>query len=178
MLWPIPWSTPPASSSKWSEPPWTSPSCMRLEAALDDVRKSEDRLRQTIDTIPAHVSSAQPDGSLDFINQRWREYFGLSLEEAQGWGWTAALHPEDRAGSVEKWRTALATGEPWEAEARWRRAAGEDRWFHVRRVARRDESGNIVGWSAASTAIDDRKRAEAPWLLTNDSIDHSADYAF
>jgi PAS domain S-box-containing protein len=149
-----------------------------LEAALDDVRKSEDRLRQTIDTIPAHVSGTQPDGSLDFINQRWREYFGLSLAEAQGWGWTAVLHPEDRVGFVETWRTALATGEPWEAEARWRRADGEYRWFHVGSVALRDESGNIVRWYAASTDIDDRKRAEEQLLLTKYSIDRSADYAF
>ena len=79
---------------------------------------------------------------------------------------------------MEKWRTALATGEPWEAEARWRRADGEYRWFHVRSVALRDESGSIVRWYAASTDIDDRKRAEEQRLLTKYSIDHSADYAF
>ena len=149
-----------------------------LERAFQDMQALKDQHRLVIDTIPGLVWSTLPDGHADFLNQRWLDYTGLSLAEAQGWGWTAALHPEDRAGFVEKWRTALATGEPWEAEARWRRADGEYRWFHVRSVALRDESRNIVRWYAVSTDIDDRKRAEEQLLLTKYSIDHSADYAF
>jgi len=149
-----------------------------LERAFQDMQALKDQHRLVIDTIPGLVWSTLPDGHADFLNQRWLDYTGLSLEEAQGWGWTAALHPEDRAGFVEKLRTAMATGEPWEAEARWRRADGEYRWFHVRSVALRDESGNIVRWYAVSTHIDNRKRAEEQLLLTKYSIDHSADYAF
>jgi PAS domain S-box-containing protein len=149
-----------------------------LERTFQDMQALKDQHRLVIDTIPGLVWSTLPDGHADFLTQRWLDYTGLSLAEAQGWGWTAALHPEDRAGFVEKWRTALTTGEPWEAEARWRRTDGEYRWFHVRSVALRDESGNIVRWYAASTDIDDRKRAEEQLLLTKYSIDHSADYAF
>ncbi len=77
----------------------------------------------------------------------------------QGWGWTAAIHPEDVAGIVDKWRTALATGEPFEAEARVRRADGEYRWFLHRKVPLHDNLGNIVKWYGSSIDIEDRKLA-------------------
>jgi PAS domain S-box-containing protein len=111
-------------------------------------------------TIPALVWSALPDGSHDFLNQRWLEYTGLSLGEGLGWGWTAAFHPEDRARLVDEWRVAVATGEPFEHEARTRRADGDYRWFLIRGVPLRDERGNIVKWYGTNTEIEDRKRAE------------------
>jgi len=82
------------------------------ERAEDDVRRSEDRLRLVIDTLPALVWSKLPDGSADFLNQRFLEYTGLSVEEALGWGWMNEFHPEDRA--EEEWRAAFAAGEPFE----------------------------------------------------------------
>ena len=81
------------------------------------VKQAEDRLRMVIDTIPGLVWSALPDGSRDFLNQRWLEYSGLSRDESLGWGWTAAIHPEDRATFMDEWRAALAAGEPFEKEA-------------------------------------------------------------
>ena len=120
----------------------------------------KDQLRLVIDTIPALAWSALPDGSRDFLNQRWLEYTGLSLEQGRGWGWQAAIHPEDRAKFVDEWRAALAAGEPWETEERVRRADGEYRWFLLRAVPLRDELGNIVKWYGTSTDIEDRKQAE------------------
>ena len=70
----------------------------------------EERLRLIIDKIPTLVWSKLPDGSLDFFNQRFREYTGLSLEDGLGWGWINAFHPDDRA--MEEWRAALAAGRP------------------------------------------------------------------
>ena len=111
-----------------------------------------------IDTLPAMVWSKSPDGSADFLNQRFREYTGLSLEEGLGWGWMKEFHPEDRA--EEEWRAAFAAGEPFEREARLRRADGAYRWFLLRAVPLRDELGKVVKWYGTSTDIEDRKRAE------------------
>jgi PAS domain S-box-containing protein len=91
----------------------------------------ESRLRLVIDTIPEQVWSALPDGSVDFVNQRWQEYTDLSLEEGLGWGVTVAVHPEDLPMLMDDWRRAVASGEPFEKEARFRRADGEYRWFLV-----------------------------------------------
>src|SRR6202166_2175326 len=124
-----------------------------------DRRQSEHRLRLVIDTLPAMVWSKSPDGSADFLNQRFREYTGLSVEEGLGWGWMRnAFHPEDRA--EEEWRAAFAAGEPFEKEARLRRADGTYRWFLLRAVPLRDEQGGVVKWYGTTTDIDDRKRAE------------------
>jgi PAS domain S-box-containing protein len=128
--------------------------------AEEAVRRSEDHLRMVTDTIPALVWSALPDGSVDFINQRHREFTGLSLDDVGGWRWTAVIHPEDCARFVDEWRTALATGEALETEARLRRACGDHRWLAIRAVPIRDESGKIVKWYGTKTDITARKQAE------------------
>src|SRR5208337_38728 len=87
-------------------------------------------------------------------------YVGLSLEDLQGWKWTASIHPEDVEGIVSQWRASLASGEPFLHEARVRRADGEYRWMLHHNIAKRDEHGNIVKWYGSSIDIEDRKRAE------------------
>src|SRR5229473_2555061 len=124
------------------------------------LQSSEDRLRRVIDTIPAHVWSALPDGSVDFICQRWLESTGLSVEDGLGWNWGSVVHPEDFGRFVAEWHAALAAGEPMESEARLRRADGDYRWWLIRNVPLRDELGNVIKWYGTSIDIEDRKRAE------------------
>jgi PAS domain S-box-containing protein len=132
---------------------------VRRARRLGEAAALKDRLQVIIDTIPAVVWSNSPDGSANFLNQRLRDYTGLSLEEGRGWAWAAALlHPDDRA--MDDWRAALAAGEPFEKEARLRRADGEYRRFLLRFAPLRDERGTIVEWYAASADIEDLKRAE------------------
>jgi PAS domain S-box-containing protein len=132
----------------------------RLRDLYATLQSSEDRLRRVIDTIPAHVWSTQPDGSVDFISQRWLESTGLSAEDALGWDWASVIHPEDLARFVAEWRAALAAGQPMESEARLRRADGDYRWWLIRNVPLRDELGNVIKWYGTSIDIEDRKRAE------------------
>jgi PAS domain S-box-containing protein len=125
------------------------------------VKTPEDQLRDIINTIPALAWSAHPDGSAEFFNRRWLDYAGLSMEEASGWGWTVALHPEDRDRLMDYWRRLLDSGEAGEIEARLRRYDGEYRWFLFRAEPVRDHHGDIFKWYGANTDIEDRKRAEA-----------------
>jgi hypothetical protein len=81
----------------------------------------QDRQAQDVDAIPTLAWSARPDGSVEFLNRRWLDYTGLSIEEAPNWGWTAALHPEDRDRLMGFWRHLLDSGEDGEIEARLRR---------------------------------------------------------
>jgi PAS domain S-box-containing protein len=139
------------------------------ERAQEEVRWSEDRLRLVIDTIPALVWSKMRDGSADFLNQRFREYTGLSDEEGLGWGWMRnAFHPEDRL--EQEWRVAFEAGQPFEKEARLRRADGEYRWFLLRAAPLRDELGNVVKWYGTTTDIEDRRRAEDALLEAQDKL--------
>jgi formate hydrogenlyase transcriptional activator len=131
-----------------------------LSNALDQVQKSEAKLRQVIDAIPTMAWCNLPDGPNEFLNKRWHEYTGMSPEESHGWGWQAAFHPEDLPPLMEKWRELLVSGEPGEIEARLRRQDGVYRWFLIRVEPFCDESGKLVRWYGTSTDIEDRKQAE------------------
>ncbi|RZU43727.1 two-component regulator propeller domain-containing protein [Edaphobacter modestus] len=124
------------------------------------LRRQEKKLHDVIETIPAIAWTALPDGWVDFSNHHWEEYTGLSLEEGAGSGWEVAVHPKDVKRHAEKWRASVASGEPFESEARYRRADGEYRWFLVRAVPLRDGGGKILKWYGTKTDIEDRKRAE------------------
>src|ERR1700719_1808857 len=125
---------------------------------------TEDALRLVVDTTPALIHTGRPDGYLDYFNQRWLDFLGASLEQVCGWRWTDSIHPEDVAGIVQKWHAALSTGEPFEAEARVRRADGEYRLLLHRKLPLRDEHGVIVKWFGSSVDIEDRKRVEETML--------------
>src|SRR5271166_5491851 len=129
--------------------------------AEEAARRSESELRALIENVPAMVFIALPGPSNAFVSRGWREYTGLSAEDTAGTGWQSVVHPEDLEQHMETWRVCSATGEPYENESRFRRAAdGEYRYFLVRAVPLRDEAGNILKWYGVLTDIEDRKRAE------------------
>ena len=113
-----------------------------------------------VDSIPALIHTARPDGYLDYFNKPWLEYLGVTLDKVTGWNWTAVVHPEDVEGILAKWRACLVTGEIFEYETRVRRVDGEYRWMFHRKVPLRDAKGNIVKWYGSSLDIDERKTAE------------------
>ena len=130
--------------------------------AEEAAHRSEKELRNVIETIPVMAFTTWPDGSNSFANRRWREYTGLSTVDTSGSGWRSAVHPEDVERHADKWRLSVATGEPFEDEARFRCAAdGEYRWFLVRAVPLRDEYGDILKWYGKLTDIEDLKQADA-----------------
>ncbi len=127
---------------------------------IRQVKGQEKRLRDVVETIPAMTFTTLSGGSCTFVNKRWTEYTGLSVEQSSGSSWQSAVHAEDLARYSENWRISVATGQPFEDEARFRRAAdGEYRWFLVRGVPLRDQHGKIVRWYGTLTDIEDRKRA-------------------
>jgi len=137
---------------------------------IDELKGAEDRLRLVIDTTPALLHSALPNGDIDFFNQRMLDYLGAPLEELCGWRWTNFIHPDDVEQIVSKWRWSLDTGEPFGSEARVRRADGEFCWQLHRKVPLRDQAGNIVKWFGSSIDIDDRKRADDALRKSYDEI--------
>jgi len=123
--------------------------------------KRGDQLSMMIDKIPTLAWSCRPDGTTEFLNQRWLDYTGLSLEASLGWGWKVAIHPDDLEKLMNTWLRVLASGEPGDEEARLRRFDGEYRWFLFRAVPVRDEQGKLVRWYGTNTDIEGLKRAEA-----------------
>ena len=106
-------------------------------------------LRQIIDSSPALIHTARPDGYLDFFNQTWLDFVGKPLEESVGWDWTSCIHPEDVEALCRRWRESIATGERFEETSRVRRADGEYRWMLHQKLAltrRRDGEIHQMAW--------------------------------
>ncbi len=141
-----------------------------LEAAFRESQTFNDQLRIVIDTIPAMIWAARLDGSAEYLNRRWLEYTGLSLDQARDWGWIAAIHPEDIDHLLVSWRAMLASGAADEAEARMRRADGTYRWYLFRAVPLRDQSGRVVKWCGTNTDIEHRRQTEIALRAAIDSI--------
>jgi PAS domain S-box-containing protein len=124
-------------------------------AVRRSAKAAEASQQALIDTIPASVWIALPDGSREFYKRSWQEF---SAADSPG-NEVATFHPDDREYVVEKWRSAVATGEEFEVEARVRTATGEYRTMLVRAAPLRDEKGHVVKWYGVSTDIEDLRRA-------------------
>jgi PAS domain S-box-containing protein len=120
-----------------------------------------------VDSIPALIHTASPDGYLDYFNKPWLEYLGVTLDKVAGWNWTSFIHPEDVDGFVVEWRACLVSGETFEYESRVRRADGQYRWMIHRKVPLRDTNGNIVKWYGSSLDIEERKTERETKLQEN-----------
>jgi PAS domain S-box-containing protein len=145
----------------------------RLQRAFDEIKKSEDRLRLVIDTIPTLVWRAGPDGVPDFLNQPALDYTGLSLDQTET-GWPRAFHPDDKKRMLVRWSAIRESGMSGGLEARLRRFDGEYRWFWFQAEPLRDEASNIIKWYGSSTDIEERKRTEEALC---DSEQRFRDYA-
>ena len=131
-----------------------------LSDALDKLGEEAARLQTVIDTVPSFLWTSLPDGSKEYLNKRWYEYTGLTLEQGQGWGWKVVVHPDDLDRLVREWLALVDARKPGELETRIRRNDGEYRWFLIRVVPQLDAEGNLVRWFGSNTDIEDRKRAE------------------
>src|SRR5579863_10239666 len=135
-----------------------------LIEALEKLGQEAARLQTVIDTVPSFLWTSFPDGSKEYLNKRWYEYTGLTLEQGEGWGWKVVVHPDDVDRLVREWLSLVEARKPGELETRIRRYDGEYRWFLIRVVPQLDAEGNLVRWFGSNTDIEDRKRAETKLL--------------
>ena len=135
-----------------------------LSDALEKLGQEAARLQTLIDTVPSFLWTSFPDGSKEFLNRRWYEYTGLTLEQGKGWGWKVVVHPDDLDRLIREWLALLNDPKPGELETRIRRYDGEYRWFLIRVLPEFDAEGNVVRWFGSDTDIEDRKRAEKKLL--------------
>jgi two-component system CheB/CheR fusion protein len=139
----------------------------RLEQSNQQLQQKNIELQSLIgqfrfvnDFMPQIVFSAQPDGNIDFLNQRWYDYTGLDAAQAGNNDWISLVHPEDRDRTAKTWQASLNSGSPYQFEHRMRRADGVYRWFLSRALPMRDNDGRIIKWFGTCTDIHDQKRAE------------------
>ena len=120
----------------------------------------ENDLSLVVDSLPGLVWTALPDGHVNFLNQRWCEYTGLSVAEARGEGWQNAIHPDDLPELLNRWRSILTSNALGEMEARLRRFDGEYRWFLFRTRPLTDASGQVTKWCGLNIDIEETRQVE------------------
>ncbi|MBZ8179865.1 response regulator [Oscillatoria salina IIICB1] len=140
----------------------------QLEAEIVERQRAES-VANEMETYFRAIANLVPDllwcndlkGNTFWYNQRWLDYTGQTMAEAQGYGWLEVIHPEDRSQSRTNFQRAVDKGYPLQQEHRIRDADGNYRWFLVRAEPQRDEQNQIVRWFGTATDIDNLKQAEA-----------------
>lgn len=140
---------------------------MSIPGEIEDHKRAEEpahrgelSFRRIVETIPALVWCASPDGELTYVNQRILDYTGASLGDLARAGWVSFLHPDDVQHTVAMWSDAVQSGRPHDVQYRLRKYDGTYRWFHVLGQAMVDAAGHVTQWYGLLIDIDDRKNIE------------------
>ncbi len=108
---------------------------------------------------PVLLWTFRPDGGIERVNARVTEYSGRREAELRGLGWHRSVHPQDLPYGIQRWKAAIAKGEPFEVQFRLRRADGAYRWHVVAARPVRDAGGRILRWIGSGTDIEDQLHA-------------------
>ena len=144
------------------------------EAAIREVDRERQRFRFMAESMPQKIFTAKPNGDVDYFNQQWLEFTGLTFEQIKDWGWTKFIHPDDLEENLRTWKQAIATGEPFRFEHRFRRADGKFRWHLSHVHSMRDADGNISMWIGSNTDIHEQKEKEEDLQRANDDLQQFA----
>ena len=129
----------------------------KVEDRTKDLLMSREYFKFLADNIPVIVWTADPNGKLDYVNRRWREYTGYDVERSQK-KQSELVHPDDLAQSSEEWRKALKEKKPYEAEFRFKRSSDNSfRWHFAQAIPFKDEAGNVTAWIGTNIDIHDKK---------------------
>jgi PAS domain S-box-containing protein len=123
------------------------------------LRESSEDFRMLSEAMPQIVWMSRPDGWNLYLNQRWVDFTGMSVEEGAGRGWNRPFHPEDWSQAQQRWKLATETGVPYEMECRLRKADGDYHWMLIRGLPQRDAAGSITRWLGTCTDIHEMKQA-------------------
>lgn len=128
-----------------------------VKSRTADLLVSREHFKLLSDNIPQMTWTNLPSGEVNFYNQRWYDYTGLTFEQTKEWGWKAVVHPDDIELTTEKYVNSLQSGKIFEVENRYKRYDGIYRWHLNRALPLRDDTGNILFWVGTATDIEDQK---------------------
>jgi PAS domain S-box-containing protein len=132
----------------------------KAHRAGEALRESEDRFRTLANAIPQLCWTADADGSISWYNERWYEYTGTTPREMEGLGWQSVHDPEVLPEVLERWKSSIANGNPFEMVYPLRAADGEFHPFLTRVMPVRDRVGQVVRWFGTNTDITEQRKTE------------------
>lgn len=154
-----------------------------LEAGLNwaeterHTKAQQTRCYQLAERLPHLVWTCQPDGSCDFLNQRWCEFTGIPQEQQLGYAWCNQVHPDDRDNLLKAWNTAVSTEQEFFIKIRVRSHTGDYRWFDTRATPQRDCSGKLIRWLGSNTDINDFELTRQELIRSEQRFHAAFDYA-
>lgn len=132
--------------------------------------ESAERFRFMADAMPQKVWTAKSDGSVDYYNQKWLEYSGLSYDELKDWGWKNIVHYNDVEETERVWIHSIQTGEDFQVEHRFKRKDGQYRWHLSRGIVYKNDKGSIRMWVGTNTDIHEQKIAQNQLLHAQEDL--------
>ena len=140
---------------------------IRAEKALAE---TVERSRFLLNSLPQIVWTADPNGTLVYLNSFWVQYSGQGIQETLATGWADAIHPDDVILTQQRWKQSLESGEPFAVQHRLRALDKAYRWHESRAVPRRDSDGKILEWIGTEICIDEEKRVEERLKEAHDEL--------
>jgi PAS domain S-box-containing protein len=135
------------------------------------LRLSEERYRSLALVTDQIVWTTNPRGEVEEDAPTWRAFTGLSFDEGKGWGWMAAIHPDDRERTADIWSRSVRNRSFYDTEYRLRRHDGEYRFMAVHGVPVLEEDGTIREWIGTCADITERKQIEEEIQKLNQELE-------
>ena len=132
----------------------------QIQADRSTIEESRLRFETLTEVSPVGVFETGVDGNCTYVNRRWSEFTGLTLDEAIGEGWMRALHPEDKEMVLDAWSDSIKLGKPFSAECRFINTDGTISWVHGQTIAHKNEDGEIISYIGTVTDITARVAAQ------------------
>lgn len=151
---------------------------LERQAMQRDLAESQQRALFVLQSLPVMVWTTGPDGQADYFNPRWLQYTGRSAAEEMGRGWTAGVHPDDRATITQAWQRAHTAREKYQLEYRLRSADGYYRWVLAQGLPRITPEGEVSMWIGCATDIHDQKQLVAELLQASEEQAALSDQAY
>ncbi|WP_205502810.1 PAS domain-containing protein [Rufibacter psychrotolerans] len=132
--------------------------------------ESENKFRFMTDAVPQLIHTADTQGNVTYVNQRWIDYTGLSSEQLLGTGWRQTFHPDDLAALQRKMNQAWPNNQEFQAEVRIRNKDGNYRWHVVKSLPLVDLDGTVKLRVGSNTDIHDTKLMVQELLESNEQL--------
>ncbi len=123
---------------------------------IQSLEESTNKFKNLLETLPQMTWTNFPNGEVNFYNQVWYNYTGLTFEQTKEWGWQSVVHPEDLITTLKACAKALK-GNLFIVENRYKKHDGSYRWHLNRALPIKNEDGEIVLWVGTATDIQDQK---------------------
>ena len=126
--------------------------------AEEALRRSEEQFHAFANSLPELCWMAHADGHIFWYNDRWYEYTGTTPDQMKGWGWQSVHDPKILPTVLERWKTSIESGKPFEMEFPLLGADGNYRWFLTRIRPVHDQEHKVIRWYGTNTDVDEQRR--------------------